>query len=172
MTEIELRTRYRIVFLYREERNGKCVETPLFFKLSGAVDGDAFKEYKQFALEVYDTIPKKCLIEEESGVCITTYIIKKIEKTEFIYKRRIYYIFTTRKDGTKIAYKVDAKTGKKKQVIYKKAMRNHQAQMNREKKQRTKHEAKEKKIIGKKESVKQFEMFSGCYSPDIIYKGR
>lgn len=162
MSEIKLRTRYRIVFLYRELRNGECVETPMYYKLSGAVEGDAFKEYKAFTEEVYDTLPEKCIIADGSGVCIITYIIKE----KFIYHKKIYYIFKVRKDGAKIAYKVDVKTGKKRQVNYKASMRNNRAQARREKIAAKKHKA------AKKEVIKQFQMFNGCYSPDMAYKGR
>ena len=159
---VELRTRYRIVFLYRELRNGKCVDTPLYYKLSGAVDGDAYKQYVQFAKEVYDTLPKKCIIKGGSGVCIITYVIKE----KFIYHKKIYYTFAIRKDGAKIAYKVDVKTGKKKQANYKAALRNNRAQGRREKIAAKKHKVTKKKVI------KQFQMFKGCYSPDMAYKGR
>ena len=166
MTEIELRTRYRIVFLYRELRKGKCVDTPLYYKLSGAVDGDAFEHYKAFAKEVYDSLPKKCIIGKDelggSGVCIVTYIFKG----KFIYHKKIYHVFTIRKDGAKIAFKVDAKTGKKKQVNYRAALKNDRAQGRREKIARKKYKMAKKKVI------KQFQMYQGCYSPDMAYKGR
>ena len=165
MTEDKLRTRYRIVFLYYEFRNGKCLteETPEYFKLSGAVDGDAFQQYVNFAKEVHDTIPRKCIIDDgHTGVCIATYIMKE----KFVYHKKIYHIFKTRKDGVKIAYQVDAVTEKKKQMNYKAAMRRHKAQVRREKK------AAEKHKVAKKKTVKEFEMYKGCYSPDLAYKGR
>ena len=162
MIEDKLRTRYRIVFLYRELREDKCVDTPMYYKLSGAVDGDAFQEYVNFAKEVYDTLPKKCIIKDGSGVCIVTYIIKE----KFVYQKKIYHVFSIRKDGVKIAYQVDAATGKKKQIKYKDAMRRHKAQVRREKKAEKKHKVAKKKVVN------QFQMYKGCYSPDMAYKGR
>ena len=134
----------------------------LYYKLSGAVDGDAYEQYVNFAKEVYDTLPKKCIIKGGSGVCIITYILKE----KFIYHKRIYYVFTARRDGVKIAYKVDVTTGKKTQVKYKTALKNNRAQIRREKIARKKHKEAKKKVI------KQFQKFKGCHSPDMAYKGR
>lgn len=192
----QLRTRYRIVFLYRELRNGKCVETPEFYKLSGAVDGDAFTQYREMALEVYDTIPKKCIIKDGSGVCIVTYQMKEtfvfkekfVSAPDFVYHARVSYILTKNKKGVNIAYKVNPKTGKKTQTNYKKAKKNNTAQMGRIRKATKKYTAKElerkqaysqrKKDLAeqhrvrKKVVLKQFTMFEGCTSPDMAYKGR
>jgi hypothetical protein len=162
MSEIKLRTRYRIVFLYRELRNGKCIDTPMLYKNSGAVDGDAFKEYVQFAKEVYDSLPKKCILDDGwTGVCIITYIVKE----KFVYHAKVEYIFKTRKDGVPIAFKVDVRTGKKKQINQKTAMRRHKAQGRRIITAKKKHKVSKKKVI------KQYQMYAGCRSPDMAYKG-
>ena len=189
---MKLRTRYRIVFLYREEVSNKCEGTPLYYKLSGAVEGDAFDQYVGFAEEVFDAIPEKCIITEGSGVCIVTYVqkepLKKVKFTPetFTYKKKVDYVFSTRKDGVKIAYKKNMKTGKKKQTNFKKARKNYNSQQNRVKKQTKMFVVKEKARMeqhlfmeqqkatthkaARKKVIKQYQMYKGCYSPDLIYK--
>lgn len=189
---MKLRTRYRIVFLYREDVDNKCEGTPLYYKLSGAVDGDAYEQYVGFAEEVFDAIPEKCIIKEGSGVCIVTYIqkepLKKVKFTPetFTYKKKVDYVFGVRKDGVKIAYKKNMKTGKKKQINFKKARKNYNSQQGRVRKQTKTFEKKEKvrmeehlfqekqkattHRMARKKVIKQYQMYQGCYSPDLIYK--
>jgi len=192
---MKLRTRYRIVFLYYESDGKKCLkdETPSFYKLSGAVDGDSFAEYKQLAEEVEDMIPSKCMIPDGSGVCIVTYIIKEPFKKKYFtskplsYKSRVSYILTVTKTGVNRAYKVDKKV-KKIITNYKKAKKNNASQKRRILKAQQKHtfsELKRHKDFDnrqataesmhrskKKIPIKQYERFMGCYSPDMAYKGR
>lgn len=192
---VKLRTRYRIVFLYREEIKNKCVGTPLYYKLSGAVDGDAYEEYKQFAEEVLDTISEKCIIKDGSGVCIITYVMKekfvfkeKFIIEEYVYKAKVQYEFKVRKDGVKIAYKINTKTGTKVQTNYKKARKNHNSQQSRMRVTKRKYDVRQLKRkrayslrkdekqashrVAKKKVLKQFQLYQGCYSPDMAYKGR
>ena len=160
---MELRTRYRIVFLYRELVNGKCADTPCLYKNSGAIDGDAFQEFVQFSKEIEDALPTKCIIKDGwTGVCIITYVVKE----KFVYAAKVAYIFKKRKDGVPIAFKIDVKTGKKKQVNYKFAMRRNKAQVRRVKKAQTKHKLAKKKVI------KQYQKFAGCKSRDVKYLNR
>lgn len=192
---MKLRTRYRIVFLYYESDGKKCLkdETPSLYKLSGAVDGDAFDQYQGFAEQVEDAIPEKCIIADGSGVCVITYQMKDPYKKKhftskpFSYNARVSYIITTTKTGVKRAYKVD-KNGKKKQTNYKKAKKNASAQASRIRKAQKKHTIAELKRRGdfdtqqseavfehrrrKKIVLKQYQRFQGCYSPDMAYKGR
>lgn len=193
---MKLRTRYRIVFLYYEhDSKMKCLknETPSRYKLSGAVDGDAFDQYQGFAEAVEDAIPKKCIIQDGSGVCIVTYQMKDPYKKQhftskpFTYKARVSYIITTTKAGVKRAYKVDKK-GKKKQTNYKKAKKNALSQASRIRRVQQKHTVAELKRRGdfdsqqvqtsfkhkkrKKVVLKQYQRFQGCYSPDMAYRGR
>ena len=191
---MKLRTRYRIVFLYYENNGKKCLtnETPSFYKLSGADDGDQFAHYKAFAQEVEATIPKKCIIKDGSGVCVVTYIMKEpYKKTPFIsepfsYKARVSYVLTVTKTGVKRAYKVDSK-GKKTQTNYKKAKKNQASQNSRirksqqkhtvaELKRRKAHDDSEKEMqyqhrATRKTVVKQYSRFKGCFSPDMAYQG-
>jgi|LGVF01.2.fsa_nt_gb hypothetical protein len=191
---MKLRTRYRIVFLYYENDGKKCLtdETPSLYKLSGAVDGDSFNEYRQMAMEVEETIPNKCIVKDGSGVCVITYEMKDPYKKKhftskpFSYKGRVSYVLTTTKTGVKRAYKVDSK-GKKSQTNYKKAKKNDSSQKRRILKAQQKHTFTEldrrtkfdnqqataetmhrtkKKIV-----LKQYARFQGCYSPDMAYKG-
>jgi hypothetical protein len=192
---MKLRTRYRIVFLFYENDGKKCLkdETPSLYKLSGAVDGDAFDEYKQIAMEVEETIPRKCIIKDGSGVCVITYQMKEPYKKKhftskpFFYKSRVSYVLTTTKTGVKRAYKVDKK-GKKVQTNYKKARKNNAAQKRRIVKSQQKHtytelhrrenfDNQERMLqdlhrTRKKTVVKQYAIFKGCYSPDMAYKAR
>jgi len=192
---MKLRTRYRIVFLYYENDGKKCLtdETPSLYKLSGAVDGDSFNEYREIAKEVEETIPKKCIIKDGSGVCVITYEMKDPYKKKhfiskpFSYKLRVSYVLTTTVTGVKRAYKIDSK-GKKKQTNYKKAKKNNASQKRRILKAQQKHTFAElnrhKKFDAeqataetmhrtkKKIVLKQYARFLGCYSPDMAYKGR
>jgi len=192
---MKLRTRYRIVFLFYENDGKKCLkdETPSLYKLSGAVDGDAFEEYRSIAMEVEETIPKKCIIKDGSGVCVITYQMKEPYKKKmftskpFSYKARVSYVLTTTKTGIKRAYKVDKK-GKKVQTNYKKARKNNNSQKSRIRKAQQKHTyaeldrrtafdnqermSQDQHRVKKKTVIKQYARFKGCYSPDMAYKGR
>ena len=189
----KLRTRYRIVFLYKEEVRGKCEGSPFFHKDSGATDGDAFDYYVEYAEQVYDAIPKKCLIKDGSGVCIVVYEMKEkffykevYTPKVYAFKARVHYELTTRKDGVKIAYKVNPKTGKKTQYNYKKARKNNTSQQGRMRRSKNvfavKQVARKKSYDARKSNaesihrktkkrvLKQYQMFGGCYSPDMAYK--
>lgn len=192
---MKLRTRYRIVFLYYEHDGKKCLkdETPSLYKLSGAVDGDAFAEYQAIAEEVEDAIPSGCIIKDGSGVCVITYQMKdpfkkkQFTSAPFVYKTRVSYVLTTTKTGVKRAYKVNKK-GKKVQTNYKKAKKNASGQIRRIRIAQQKHTVTELKRRGdfdniqgrrslehrtrKKIVLKQYQRFAGCYSPDMAYKGR
>jgi len=132
----------------------------MMYKNSGAVDGDAFREYVEFSKEIENSLPTKCIIDDGwTGVCIITYKLKE----KFVYHKKIYHIFKTRKDGVMIAYQVDVRTGRKKQINKKVAMRRHKAQLRREKK------SKKKLAEAKKQVIKQYQRYAGCRSTDVKY---
>lgn len=156
------RTRYRIALLYYEVdgETGKCIrDTPSLIKKSGAYDGDVFKETMAMIKEIYEMVPKKCIIKEESGICVITYVMKE----KFVYHTKVFYVFKKDKNNRNLAYQGDSKTGKLKRHAYKAAIRKDKAQQRRSKKAEGKHRVSKKKV------VKQFQVYKGCTSPDMNF---
>jgi len=159
---MEYRTRYRIALLYYEVDGitGKCIrDTPSLIKKSGAYDGDVFKETMAMIKEIYEMVPKKCIIKEESGICVITYVMKE----KFVYHTKVFYVLKKDKAGRNIAYQGDSKTGKLKRHAFKAAVRKNKAQTKRSKTAAGKHR------VAKKVVVKQFQVYKGCTSPDMNF---